>query len=100
MQWVKPQLHKNTDPTSAPVIETRCSTIFVQVGAFGARDNAVSLQSKLAGIVPMPIEISEATTPNTVHKVQVGPFNDVASAEKARSYLAQMSAGTPIIVKR
>ena len=82
----------------APVIVTK--QFFVQVGAFSARDNALSLQSKLAGITPMPIEISEATTPNTIHKVQVGPFSDAASAENARSYLAQLSSGNLIIVKR
>ena len=95
----KTEIAKNTEPTSTPIKQDAVQ-FFVQVGAFGAIDNAVSLQSKLAGIVAMPIEISEATAPKPVHKVQVGPFNDVASAEKARSYLAQMSAGTPIIVKR
>jgi rare lipoprotein A len=94
----KTAIAQTTRPVAAPIIDS--TQFFVQVGAFGAKDNALSLQSKLAAIVPMPIEISEATTPNTVHKVQVGPFSDVASAEKARSYLAQMSSGTPIIVKR
>ena len=94
----KTAIAQNTQPVTAPVIVTK--QFFVQVGAFSARDNALSLQSKLAGITPMPIEISEATTPNTVHKVQVGPFSDAASAENARSYLAQLSSGNLIIVKR
>jgi len=94
----KTAIAQNTQPVPAPVIATK--QFFVQVGAFSARDNALSLQSKLTGITPMPIEISEATSQNTVHKVQVGPFSDAASAENARSYLAQMSSGNPIIVKR
>ena len=94
----KTAIAQNTQPVTAPVIVTK--QFFVQVGAFSARDNALSLQSKLAGITPMPIEISEATTPNTIHKVQVGPFSDAASAENARSYLAQLSSGNLIIVKR
>lgn len=94
----KTAIAQNTQPVTAPVIATK--QFFVQVGAFSARDNALSLQSKLAGITPMPIEISEATSQNTVHKVQVGPFSDAASAENARSYLAQLSSGNLIIVKR
>jgi rare lipoprotein A len=95
----KTAIAQNTQPTATPTIDNT-ALFFVQIGAFGAKDNALSLQSKLAEITPMPIEISETTTPNTVHKVQVGPFSDVASAEKARSYLAQLSSGNLIIVKR
>ena len=95
----KTAIAQNTQPTATPAIDNT-TQFFVQVGAFSARDNALSLQSKLAGITPMPIEISEATSQNTVHKVQVGPFSDAASAENARSYLAQLSSGNLIIVKR
>ncbi|PTQ90394.1 rare lipoprotein A [Agitococcus lubricus] len=73
---------------------------FVQVGAFGTVDNALSLQSKLSSIVPLPIEISDVTQPKRIHKVQIGPFADAESAEKARSYLLQVAAVNPIIIRR
>ncbi len=73
---------------------------FVQVGAFGTMDNAKNLQNKLAALVTMPIEISQAIEPKPVNKVQVGPFSDEASAEKARNYLLQVASINPIIVKR
>lgn len=73
---------------------------FVQVGAFGTVDNALNMQSQLSSIVDLPIEISDVTEPKPVHKVQIGPFVDEASAEKARNYLLQVAAINPIIVKR
>jgi rare lipoprotein A len=89
---------QNDTPASQPAAPS--TQFFVQVGAFGTVDNALSLQSKLSSIVPLPIEISDATEPTPVHKVQIGPFVDEASAEKARNYLLQVAAINPIIVKR
>lgn len=85
---------------SATTQAENAAKFFVQVGAFGTKDNALNLQNKLATLVSMPIEISQAIAPTPIHKVQIGPFSDEESAEKARTQLAQMATGQLIIVKR
>lgn len=74
------------------------SQFFVQVGSFSTQDNALNLQSKLSELVALPIEVS--TTESSKHKVQIGPFVDEITANKARDYVLQVAALNPIIVKR
>lgn len=74
------------------------SQFFVQVGSFSTQDNALNLQSKLSELVALPIEVS--TTESSQHKVQIGPFVDETTANKARDYVLQVAALNPIIVKR
>lgn len=74
------------------------SQFFVQVGSFSTQDNALNLQSKLSELVALPIEVS--TTESSKHKVQIGPFVDEITANKARDYVLQVAALNPIVVKR
>jgi rare lipoprotein A len=74
------------------------SQFFVQVGSFSTQDNALNLQSKLSELVALPIEVN--TTESSKHKVQIGPFVDEITANKARDYVLQVAALNPIIVKR
>jgi rare lipoprotein A len=88
-------------PTTTVVTTDENKQFFVQVGAFSAEDNALSLQSKLSEVVALPIEVNSSDTNKAIHKVQVGPFVDETTANKAREYILQLAAvSNPIIIKR
>lgn len=77
------------------------NSFFVQVGAFSTEDNALNLQSRLSEVVALPIEVSSSDNNKAIHKVQVGPFVDEVTANKARDYILQLAAvSNPIIIKR
>jgi len=85
--------------TTAAIDENK--QFFVQVGAFSTEDNALNLQSKLSEVVALPIEVSSAESNKAIHKVQVGPFVDEITANKARDYILQLAAvSNPIVIKR
>jgi rare lipoprotein A len=51
--------------------------LYIQVGAFRNRAYAEKLKSRLLGLVSSPIEINPS---NSLYRVQIGPFKDVATA--------------------
>ncbi|RZU37039.1 rare lipoprotein A [Fluviicoccus keumensis] len=73
---------------------------FVQAGAFGNRDNATALQARLLELASLPVNIQTSDDPMPVHRVQIGPFDDEATAEKTTRLLREAAVGSPIIVKR
>ena len=88
------QVIARQEPKAAPV------KFFVQAGAFGNRDNAAALQSRLLELASMPVNIQSSDDPMPLHRVQIGPFNDEASALKTTQLLREAAVGSPIIVKR
>ncbi len=90
-------------PVSAPSATPEADTnqrFFVQAGAFGSAENAAALQNRLLTLAAAPVAIQRSDDPTSLHRVQVGPFSDEASAEKARDIIREASVGNPIIVKR
>ena len=56
--------------------------IYIQAGAFGNRDNAVRLQTKLSTSLGKPVRLSETSVNNTIfYRVQVGPVLQVEIAD-------------------
>lgn len=91
----------STPPTTIVANTAENKQFFVQVGAFSTEDNALSLQSKLSEVVALPIEVSSSDSNKAIHKVQVGPFVDETTANKARDYILQLAAvSNPIVIKR
>jgi rare lipoprotein A len=64
--------------------------LYLQVGAFGAADNATKLAERLrtAGIAQVSVS-GPAGTP-ALYRVRVGPFNDVASFDKLAARVASL----------
>lgn len=86
--------------TSKPIIEPALPRFFVQVGAFSSADNALNLQNQLSSQIALPIEVTDANSGTMTHKVQVGPFVDEITAQKARNYILQLTAvSNPVVVK-
>ncbi|MCP5176195.1 MAG: septal ring lytic transglycosylase RlpA family protein [Moraxellaceae bacterium] len=83
------------EPVAAPEPQ-----FFVQVGSFNSEGNALNLQNKLSGLIALPIEVTNANNSNAIHKVQIGPFVDEATAKKASQYVLQVAALNPVIVKQ
>ena len=88
------QVIARQEPKAAPV------KFFVQAGAFGNRDNAAALQSRLLELASMQVNIQTSDDPMPLHRVQIGPFNDEASALKTTQLLREAAVGSPVIVKR
>lgn len=73
---------------------------FLQLGAFGSRDNAEALRERLArelGDLAQKLVIQSA---GKIFRVQLGPWLDAASAEQAGARLRESFGMTPIRVLR
>jgi rare lipoprotein A len=75
--------------------------VYLQVGAFGSRGNALQLQSQLSGAVDQPVLVRTASTAaasNPLYKVQVGPLNSEADADALGRRLAALGIASPVLV--
>ncbi len=65
--------------------------VYLQVGAFRDKFNAEKLKDRLQPQVALPITITQlARTTNNLYHVQVGPINDVETADRIYSKLKAM----------
>lgn len=72
-------------------------SFYVQIGAFGALDNATALQARILDLVYAPVQIAKG---DGVHRVQVGPFFTREDADKVAAILRDRDLGSPIVIKR
>ncbi len=75
--------------------------VYLQVGAFGRRGNALQLQSQLSGAVDQPVLVRTASTTDArdpLYKVQVGPLPSEADADALGRRLAALGIATPVVV--
>lgn len=72
-------------------------SFYVQIGAFGALDNATALQARILDLVYAPVQIARG---DGVHRVQVGPFFTREDADKVAAILRDRDLGSPIVIKR
>ena len=64
--------------------------VFVQVGAFGERENANQLKNQLSALKLGEVSISSVVkNSQQLHRVRIGPLNTVESADKT---VAQLNA--------
>lgn len=64
--------------------------VYLQVGAFRERANALRLKHRLASILKAPIDISNLNERYSLYQVRVGPIYDVATAEKISHKLRRL----------
>jgi rare lipoprotein A len=75
--------------------------VYLQVGAFGSRGNALQLQSQVSGAVDQPVLVRTASTAaakDPLYKVQVGPLRSEADADALGRRLAALGIATPVVV--
>jgi rare lipoprotein A len=77
--------------SSGSVPATGRPDLYVQVGAFGNRDNAARLQARLAGIASGAVRVSETRShERPLYRVRVGPLADVDQADRLVARLADL----------
>lgn len=65
--------------------------LYLQVGSFADRQNAVRLSERIGKVVTSSIEIREITSQNLrLYRVQIGPLTDVERADSAVAALEQI----------
>ncbi len=75
--------------------------VFLQVGAFGLKDNAENVQRQLqdAGVRRVQMQRAEVAG-TTVWRVRIGPLSRVSDIERARSKVRALGLGEPQTVSR
>jgi rare lipoprotein A len=70
---------------------SRRPDLYVQVGAFGSRENAVRLQSRLQGIAPASVRVRPPEADERpLYRVRVGPLSDVDEADRVIAMLSDI----------
>jgi rare lipoprotein A len=73
--------------------------MYLQVGAFASRDNALRLRSRLAGIADTGVKVSETSKDERpVYRVRIGPLAGVDQADQLVASLARIGIEDPRVV--
>lgn len=99
-----PELVANQVPASSgidqPIAQTQSSAageaVYLQVGAFGARDNAERLREQLVAMVQDPVMVSGGE--GALYRVRVGPVPSSNEAEISRQ-LAALGIDRPLVIR-
>jgi rare lipoprotein A len=61
------------------------ATVYLQVGAFHSKSHADKIKKKLVALLAAPVSVNHPSS--KIFRVQVGPFKDIASANRASKRL-------------
>lgn len=75
---------------AANVKKSAHQTLYIQVGAFKNKTNALRLQQRLAANVNHPIIISKPGAASHLYRVKIGPFASRSEANNASQHLKRM----------
>lgn len=64
--------------------------VYLQVGAFRDKHHAQQLQTRLSSLFSAPVKIYNPSANGKLYRVKMGPFHDVASADKITIRLRDM----------
>lgn len=91
--------HASYTEDSAITVSADGPQVFVQVGAFGERENADQLKSQLSGLNLGNISISSVVqNSKQLHRVRIGPLSTVESADDTVSELNAMGMNNHRVV--
>ena len=62
-------------------------SVYLQIGAFHNRSNAEKQRRQLASLLSTPIYIADPSYRSNLYRVQVGPIQDIATANKISNRL-------------
>ncbi len=91
---------QNPPPTPLPDVRDASGSHYLQLGAFGNRDNAEALQSRLTRELGQLGEKLVIRSAGAMHRVQLGPWPDTVTARKVAEQLRQTLDFTPVVVSR
>lgn len=81
-----PQFTFDKKPTSLPTNDS----IYLQVGAFRLRENAMKLQQRLLAILMTPVHIEHPSYQSSLYRVQIGPLKNTLAAERISKRLKRL----------
>ena len=89
----------NPRPTPLPAVHDAAG-YYLQMGAFGNRDNAEALQSRLSRELGDLGERLVIRTSGSLYRVQLGPWTDLAAARQVAEQLRKTLDFMPVVVPR
>ncbi len=86
-----PPIPRRPDKQVAEQVESALPPgTYLQVGAFGNKQSARDFAASLGAKLTFPVVIKSASVPKEIHRVRLGPFNDVKNLQLARDQLARV----------
>lgn len=87
--------------TERKLIDDNAGQEFLQVGAFGNRDSATRLVTRLSAMTRMPVFILSETADNgsILHKVRIGPLSGQESEQQLIDSVINAKLGNPFKVR-
>lgn len=93
----QPAVQRTAAPAAVSAGASQNSDGFiVQIGAFGAEENARRARAQAASLGPVQIDAGQSAG-RPVHRVRVGPFADRAAADAARENAAALGFANAIV---
>lgn len=91
-QAVKTSLSDFALTDRLPAANNPQASIYIQLGAFSQEANALALREKIAKhrLLPVPRIKSETQDQQTLHKVQIGPFQSIKEADRLNEQLLEI----------
>ncbi|MEM9303289.1 MAG: septal ring lytic transglycosylase RlpA family protein [Pseudomonadota bacterium] len=84
-----------------PLVET-AEHLYLQLGAFSSRENALTLINRLRGVegMPRPEVVAERRGDGEVHRVRIGPLANTDHADALIAELMLLGLDRPIVIFR
>lgn len=84
-------------PHAAPA-SVASGNMFIQLGAFGLKDNAIRLQNRLKTDFPNTHATATSLSGKTLYRVRIGPFDDMPHMEEAILSLQSRGFEKPMVI--
>ncbi len=86
-------------PKKAPVPISSCPRLYLQMGAFGQRENAERLAEQVRQAISSPVTINQAErNGQVIYRVQIGPLPSIDDSDEIYQCLKAAGLGKPIAV--
>jgi len=85
-------------PTPLTTVSTTTGKIFIQLGAFSSKDNAIRLQNTLKENFPTTHAAAVNLTGKRLYRVRIGPFEDMTKIEAAILSLQNKGFEKPMVI--
>lgn len=99
----QPQQVVATNEIKAPAMDESAGYVlpdntFLQAGAFGSRDSANALKTRLSELTQYPIFVETVAAAKQLFRVRIGPFKDNYDLMTLRDAIIKANLGTPHVV--
>jgi rare lipoprotein A len=87
-------------PQLARVVSGKLADQYLQVGAYSQRGSAQEVAEQLRRLTRQPVKIEEVISSQgqRLHRVRIGPLNDLAEVDSLKARVASANLGTPYTV--